>query len=219
VPFDSYTQLISPHERRGQVIGAANFLSFFGVLLASLALYIFSDFLYLSAASGFAVMGVLTLIVSFLFIGRLSDLALPYLARKLTFLKHVKTSGLELLDKSPNAALILAEPTLKKTRMLLCLVPNLQLFIAQKPGKNRSWLNKFFYSVHVLPEVSNAETLFQASATLKKENLRPCFLLGQPPQADKSRFSFREFFSSPSLIRVDFHTAPGNSTTITFSKI
>lgn len=36
VPFDSFIQIFSPNEKRGQIIAANNFLSFCGVLLASL---------------------------------------------------------------------------------------------------------------------------------------------------------------------------------------
>ena len=61
VPFDTFTQMSSHDEKRGQTIAAANFLSFTGVLIASLALYFLSTICGLSSATGFIVMGGLPL--------------------------------------------------------------------------------------------------------------------------------------------------------------
>lgn len=60
IPFDSFVQTYSAHHHRGQVIAANNFLSFCGVLLAPIFLYIISGFLNLSAAFGFIVMAFAT---------------------------------------------------------------------------------------------------------------------------------------------------------------
>ena len=72
-PFEYDIQLNSKDERRGQMIAAANFFSFTGVFIASLLLYIFSQFLALSSANGFAAVATLTFLVFLILISRLSE--------------------------------------------------------------------------------------------------------------------------------------------------
>lgn len=66
VPMDSFIQIDSPSEKRGQIIGANTFLSFFGVLIASFLLLILEPFESSSAIIGFFIIGLTTLIVAFL---------------------------------------------------------------------------------------------------------------------------------------------------------
>ncbi|MBI2742342.1 MAG: MFS transporter [Chlamydiales bacterium] len=210
VPFDSYTQLASPHEHRGQVIAAANFLSFCGVLVASIALYLFGNVLELSSATGFAVLGGCTLLVSLWFIGRLSDLSLPYFARKASIFWKLKITGSELLEKSPDAVVILENPSMKKALILLDLIPNAQLFVIKSSEKNLSWLNKLFFSVHFLTAEKGREKLPEP-----KEEMRPCFLgLTSLPAVDPKALPFWKRFSRPnaSYILVDIQPGPYRQT-------
>jgi acyl-[acyl-carrier-protein]-phospholipid O-acyltransferase/long-chain-fatty-acid--[acyl-carrier-protein] ligase len=63
VPLDSYIQFASPNNFRGQVIATGNFFGFFGVLLSALILYVLSEYIGLSPADGFFMMGYITLAV------------------------------------------------------------------------------------------------------------------------------------------------------------
>lgn len=205
VPCDSYTQLASPHEKRGQIIAAANFLSFLGVLLAACALYIFGDMLGLSSAKGFAMLGFITLIVSLWMIGRLSDLSLPYITHKLFFFRRAKAQGLDLVENAPDAVLVIEDPTLKKISTLFELVPNAQLFIV-KPAEKRThrWFNKLFYSIHYMPAQENMERLLKTCRLSLKEGLRPCILLDQPLPSSGTKPSLWKRISSlsPSFIQL-----------------
>jgi acyl-[acyl-carrier-protein]-phospholipid O-acyltransferase/long-chain-fatty-acid--[acyl-carrier-protein] ligase len=78
IPFDSFIQVNSPQEKRGQVIAATNFFSFTGVLLAAFCLYFISEEMGFSASSGFVLMGVMTLVVDVVLIGRLSSFFFPF---------------------------------------------------------------------------------------------------------------------------------------------
>ncbi len=84
ISFDSFIQTASASEQRGQTIATSNFLSFFGVLLASLYLYFFGHVLQFSAASNFLCMGILTFLASFILTGRLLATTLPFLSRLLS---------------------------------------------------------------------------------------------------------------------------------------
>lgn len=223
VPCDSYTQLASPQEKRGQIIAAANFLSFTGVLVASFALYFFSNFLGLSSAKGFAMLGVCTLLVTIMMTFRLSDLSLPYFARKLSFFWRLRIQGFEQVENTPNAVLILSEPNLQKVLVLLDLVPNAQLFIIKKTEKNIGWLNKLFYSIHFIPLHEDMGNLVQVAKAKAKEHLRPCFCLEGPlptfGSESPSSFWKRLLSSSPSFILVDVISQPGQPIRVTFSKL
>ncbi len=82
VPLDTFIQVNSDGNKRGQTIGAANFLSFAGVLIASFSLYFFNQVCSLSSAASFAVFGIITLIFSIFLSLRFSNLFLSfYLAR------------------------------------------------------------------------------------------------------------------------------------------
>jgi acyl-[acyl-carrier-protein]-phospholipid O-acyltransferase/long-chain-fatty-acid--[acyl-carrier-protein] ligase len=71
VPCDAYTQLNSPEDKRGQFIGAANFLGFLGILLASLLLYLFSTLLSMTPAENFRALSLLVLAIALLYTFRL----------------------------------------------------------------------------------------------------------------------------------------------------
>lgn len=144
VPFDTFIQTVSPNNERGQIIGAANFLSFIGVLLASLFLYFFSVLLQLTATQGFALMGILSLLGTCLFALRLSDLSFAYLARHLInpFI-HLKN---EIATPIPSHSLLLLEDaTPLKALLLLIQYPHIHFLL---PNRSK-WT--FCYSIHTLP--------------------------------------------------------------------
>lgn len=83
VPFDSYIQRYAPDKRRGQIVAAANFLSFCGVLVAPILLYVFSEGIDLTAAQGFIITGIIIFIMVLAIASRLSGYFFNYLARML----------------------------------------------------------------------------------------------------------------------------------------
>ncbi len=63
VPIDAFIQIASPQRDRGQNVAASNFLSFIGVIIASGLIAFFGNLLNMTAASGFFIVGILTLIM------------------------------------------------------------------------------------------------------------------------------------------------------------
>ena len=178
VPFDSFVQLYSPNEKRGQIIGANNFLSFCGVLVASLALFLFSDVLGLSPAAGFGMIGIVTLLLSLLMISRLSDLALPFIARRiLKPFADVHAENLDLLEKNPNAILILRSANWTKAFLLLSVATNVHLLVRQKRRKRFPWFNWAFYSIHLVPSDDTYAPLLESAKTLSGDSINPCIMV------------------------------------------
>ncbi len=83
ISFDSFIQISSSTKQRGQTIAAANFLSFFGVLIASFCLYLFGHVLGFSPAFGFLCMSGLTFLAVFVLTCRLLPTTLPFFSRVL----------------------------------------------------------------------------------------------------------------------------------------
>lgn len=107
VAFDTFIQVNSPLEKRGQVVAAANFLGFFGVLIAAFCLYFFGDLLNLSPSTGFFCMGVITLLSSLFLSVKLLETFLPFLSRRLFAGKGMKV--VDPLKLSKNCSLFVLE--------------------------------------------------------------------------------------------------------------
>lgn len=226
VPFDSFIQLNSPHEKRGQVIAAANFLGFAGVLVASFSLYLFSEVIGLSSAAGFAWIGIITLFFSLLLISRLSDLALPYIAK--VFVKpfySLTVAGQDLFEKSPGAVLILEEASWPKAFLLMTVVPGLQIVMQRQHKRHFScfpWFNHLFYSIHFVDKTNNIKSLIALEESALKEHETLCIWIDKnfPREGLEIQRSFKEVVtgSLPTFLFVNFERTPKRGVQLIFSK-
>ncbi len=216
VPFDTFIQLHSADEKRGQTIAAANFLSFAGVLIASLCLYIFNEIFDLSAAASFAVVGIITILVTFLLTARLSDLALMYLSQKILqpLAKFHPPSTIEI-QKASNPILFLENSSWLKALLLLGSIPNIHLLIPTSTPKRKHWFLGIFYSIHFIPDTQEASSLLSAAKAYQKAGAIPCILIKQSlslePQATKSKFLDIFKRSPDSLFQLNISKLPRSS--------
>ncbi len=219
VPFDSFVQINSPDEKRGQIIGANNFLSFCGVFVASITLFIFSEILGLSPAVGFGVVGIITLFLSVLMISRLSDLALPFLSRMVLMpFAKVKVENLDLFEKNQEAILILKKATWSKAFLLLSVAPNAHLIVKKGEKKRFPWFSWAFYSIHLIPSDETYKPLIE-TARLIGDSINPCIMVDSPtlPETLKTTSSTFSLFKKTTFLYVDIDlTKP--ETVITFSR-
>src|SRR5581483_5169907 len=196
VPFDTFIQLNSSDEKRGQTIAATNFLSFLGVLLASFALYFFNQVCKLSAANSFAVIGTITFVVSIIFSLRLSDMSLPYFSRKIfqPILKF-KRPDTGTIEESAGNILVLENATWRNALLLAGTMPNIHFLI---PATSKNWHNlyKCFYSIHQIPVGTSMQDTLQIARSYTERDLVPCIMLDtstlQKPSASTN--SFLAFF-------------------------
>jgi len=210
VPFDSFIQLHSPDESRGQVIAASNFLSFAGVLLASFALYLFSQLFAISSASGFAMVGIVTLVVSFLLTIRLSEMTLHYFSRKILYpLLRFHPPVPAELAKPSRVLLVLTEATWSQALLLNGSISNLHFFLSPENKHCHPWFHSLFQSLHLLPADLQKENLLKIVAEAEKENIVPCLFLDKdlPNSLLESSNAFLDFFkkTSVTLYFVSFH--------------
>jgi acyl-[acyl-carrier-protein]-phospholipid O-acyltransferase/long-chain-fatty-acid--[acyl-carrier-protein] ligase len=96
VPINAFIQFASPKHRRGRVLAASAFLSWVGVLLASGAIYVFSEILKMSPSAVFVFQGVMTLVLAVVTVIYLPDFLVRFICIMLTKLCYrIKVNGTE----------------------------------------------------------------------------------------------------------------------------
>ncbi len=176
IPFDAFLQISSPDEHRGQVIAAANFFSFIGVLMASFALYLISVKLEFSAASGFAWMGLLTLIANIITTGRLSGLFFPFFVNKI--LKKFRRLKLASPIPDPSTIIILQSNSWYDALLLFSCLPRLKILVPDHYFRHFPWFNGLLESIKVIPPEpdirSTLKTLFGQAKRFQGQNSSVC---------------------------------------------
>lgn len=102
IPLDSYIQIVSPNDMRGQIVAATNFMSFLGVLLSSVLIYVLTAVFSLSAAQGFIVMAILALLIAILYGVLFYDYLIRFLGMLISKLHFSETiHGQDLIPDGP----------------------------------------------------------------------------------------------------------------------
>jgi acyl-[acyl-carrier-protein]-phospholipid O-acyltransferase/long-chain-fatty-acid--[acyl-carrier-protein] ligase len=174
VPFDTFIQVSSPDRQRGQMIAAGNFLSFFGVLIASALVYVFPKFFSLTPGGGFAVVGSITLLFSILQMFLLSDLFLYFIAHHLLHkIYRFQTPA----EKPEKTILVLEKATWKKALLLIGTLPNVHLILPRSHPKCLFWFHRLFYSFHIVPSEAKTQDLIAAAQSILQKGNLPCLFL------------------------------------------
>lgn len=185
VPLDSYIQVASPNQYRGQVIAAANFLSFSGVLVASGCIYLIADVFDLPADKGFTIMGFITATVSIIYVIKFFDYLTRFLAMLLSKI-HFRTKYIDS-QNIPNC------PTLyfchhnawNDTLLILGAQRRRMRFFIEKEQDHSPFLKKLYKLLHVVfiptiePLENNKECIENIQKTLKK-GISVCIFVENP---------------------------------------
>ncbi|PIS02268.1 MAG: MFS transporter [Chlamydiae bacterium CG10_big_fil_rev_8_21_14_0_10_42_34] len=176
IPFDAFLQVNSPDEKRGQVIAVANFFSFIGVLLASIALYVISEELGFTAASGFAFMGMLTLISNIVITGRLSGLFFPFFVKKI--LKRFRRLKLASPPPDPSTIVILESNSWYDALLLFSCMPRLKILVPDHFMRHFPWFNGLLECIRIIPPEpdiqSTLKSLFGQAKRFQGQNSSVC---------------------------------------------
>jgi acyl-[acyl-carrier-protein]-phospholipid O-acyltransferase/long-chain-fatty-acid--[acyl-carrier-protein] ligase len=201
IPFDSYIQLKSPDHTRGQVIAASNFLSFVGVLAASFCLYLLDDKLGFSPATGFAIMGSITLVFTVVISGFMSDLFLPFFVKRILS-KIFKTR----VDVIPDTASILIFEKGSWTRVLLlyAFLPDLKIFVIGKFLRNFPFFNGFINTI-ILVMKNKKNKFSEKIRDLKKRDAYACVFSKHKINVDELKNSFLSKQPQFSFVKVEKH--------------
>lgn len=185
VPFDTFIQLFSENAKRGQTIAAANFFSFLGVFIASVALFLFTQILGLSSATGFGIIGGITLFVALILTCRLSDYALSLFSRKCLYpLAHFQLAESQPKQLPQKTLFILEKATWKKSLLLIGAVPQVRLLLPT------SFPSAFLRCIYSLLPISKSDATSNRWQEIAKEELEkgviPCLFLKEAYCFDKT---------------------------------
>jgi acyl-[acyl-carrier-protein]-phospholipid O-acyltransferase/long-chain-fatty-acid--[acyl-carrier-protein] ligase len=207
IPFDAFLQLNSPDEKRGQVIAAANFFSFIGVLMASMALYFFSEELGLSAAAGFALMGILTLISNTVTAGRLSSLLFSFFAQKI--LKRFRKLKLASPIPDSSTIIILQSNSWYDAVLLFSCINRLKILIPEQYMRHFPWINGWMDCVEIVPPEpdmrSTIQALFGQAKRFQGQNTTVCLFFHRREDSAQIIEDYRKMFGQLQLKIVFAH--------------
>lgn len=174
VPLDSYIQTSSPNTYRGQIIATTNFFCYFGALLASVMLYIFSSVFGFDARKGFAVMGTITLTVTIIIMFQFFDYLCRFIGMLLSRL-HFRTvfKGVDIIPDAP-AIYICTHTAWNDTLLLLGAQRRRMRFYIEQEQGHHPWLVRMYKILKVvnIPSIEplrhNEECLTEIRKTLQR---------------------------------------------------
>ncbi|MFQ5788134.1 MAG: MFS transporter, partial [Thermodesulfobacteriota bacterium] len=174
IPLESYIQVESPNKYRGQVVAATNFLSYFGVLCASLLLYLITEVFGFEADKCFTIMGTITLLVSILILFQFFDYLTRFVAMILSKL-HFRTllNGGKNIPDTP-AVYLCAHTAWNDTLLMMGSQRRRIRFFIEQEQDHTKWLKQLYKMLRVIhipsiePLKHNQEFLSKIKETLKK---------------------------------------------------
>ncbi len=217
IPFDSFIQINSPDQKRGQVIATSNFFSFVGVFMAAVYLYFVSEELGLSAAHSFALIGVLSFFINFIVLARLSSLFFSFFARKI--LKHFRTL------QWPNHPLEQSQVFIVKSNSWLDIIAlfeknqKIKILLPGSLFRQFPWVNSFFDTIDIVPtfikDLSSLQKIATSITKAQNNNEKVCIFVHKKKDADvlidhyshvlsKLHFQTQTFFVEKRLIPTKF---------------
>ncbi len=158
IPLDSYIQVNSPDEKRGQIIAASNFFSFIGVLCSAFFLYFTSEELGLKSASSFGFIGCLAFLASLFLAGRLSSFFFPFFAQKI--LKRFRRPILASPLPDSRDLIFLESHSWWDAILLFGWFPSLKILIPNSCFRSFPWFSGLVDSLRLIsltPEASLEE--------------------------------------------------------------
>lgn len=174
IPLDSYIQLTSPRKYRGQIVAATNFLSFFGVLCASLLIYLNSEVFGLESDKGFTIIGSITLIVTAIFTFQFFDYFSRFVAMILSrFHFKINFQGRENIPDCP-AVYVCTHTAWNDTLLLMGSQRRRMRFFIEREQDHSPLMKKLYHLLRIVliptiePLEKNETCLNDIQKTLQK---------------------------------------------------
>lgn len=150
IPLDSYIQVTSPPKYRGQIVATTNFMSFLGVLAASGMMFLLNEVLGFKADTGFAVIGLITLMVTLVIGFQFFDYMSRFVAMVLSRL-HFKTTsvGTQNIPTTP-AVYVCAHTAWNDTLLILGAQRRRVRFFIDQEQYHSKWMIKLYRLLRVV---------------------------------------------------------------------
>lgn len=185
IPLDSFIQVASPKQIIGQTIAANTFLSFTGVLFASLTLYLVSAVLGIPADKGFTLLGIITLGITCLYTFLFFDYLTRFVGMILSRL-HFKINfyGSDKIPETP-ALYVCTHTAWNDTLLLLGSQRRRMRFFIEHEQDHSKWLKRLYKLLRVVlvPEIEPLENNPQCLAAIKQaleRGISVCIFTSEP---------------------------------------
>lgn len=166
IPLDSYIQLTAPKKYRGQIVAATNFLSFFGVLCASLLIYLISEVFGLESDKGFTIIGTITLVVTGIFTYQFFDYFSRFIAMVMSRLHfQINFKGRENIPECP-AVYVCTHTDWNDTLLLLGSQRRRMRFFIEHEKNHSPMLRRLYHLLRIVL-IPTIETLEKNEACLE----------------------------------------------------
>jgi acyl-[acyl-carrier-protein]-phospholipid O-acyltransferase/long-chain-fatty-acid--[acyl-carrier-protein] ligase len=175
IPFNAFMQVNSPDELRGQVVAAANFFSFVGVLTAVFVFYLFSEVFDVSASVGFVLMGFLTLLVNTLLTGRLAFYFFPFFVQRI--LNRFRKLKLTTPAPGPLSVVLLESNSWYDALLLYSCMNRLHIILPQPLFNRFPWFNGLLDSVHIVTPAAPSTEIETLVKSLKADRASVCLFV------------------------------------------
>lgn len=170
IPLDAYIQVASPSNSRGQFVAATNFMSFVGVLCASVMVYVITEFLGLKADKGFTVLGVLTAIMTVIYGFLFFDYFMRFMGTIFCRLRFKATfEGTSEIPAKP-AIYVCRHTAWNDTLLMLGAQRRRMRFFIEHEQHHTKWLKRFYRTLKVvlIPPIEPLEKNEQCLAQIKR---------------------------------------------------
>lgn len=185
IPLDSYIQVASPNQSRGQIVGATNFLSFCGVLAASALLYLLAEVFGLKAQQGFKVVGTIMLCVTIVITYQFFDYLTRFVCMVLSRLHfRIQANGTENIPLEP-CVYVCYHTAWNDTLLMLGTQRRRMRFFVEQEQDHCKWLKRLYCLLRIVripaidPLENNKICLTVIKNTLKK-GISVCIFVENP---------------------------------------
>ena len=152
LPLQTFIQFRADPAKRGEVLAASSFINWLGILLASAATWLFSGPLGLTAAQGFSIIGIMTLVLTLFTLWLLPDFLLRFIGLvTMRIFYRLRISGAENLPVEGPALLIPNHVTWVDALLLTATNQRRIRFVMERRIYNTPVLGYLFRLMGVIP--------------------------------------------------------------------
>lgn len=160
VPLDSYIQIASPNEWRGQLVATTNFFGFLGALGASAFVYVITETLQLKADKAFMFMAIFTIPMFIIFGYQFFDYLSRFLSMLISRLRFSTTYvNREAIPDSP-VIYVCTHTAWNDTLLLMGAQRRRMRFFIEQEQDHKRWIKKLYRLMRVvmIPPIEEMET-------------------------------------------------------------
>ena len=152
LPLQTFIQMRAEAEIRGEVLAASSFINWVGILIASALTFLFSGPLQMTAAQGFSVMGVMTLLLTLITIRYLPDFLLRFVALVVMHLLYkIRVDGRDNVPLDGPALLVANHVSWIDALLLVATQTRRIRFVMDRSIYETPALNPLFKLMGVIP--------------------------------------------------------------------